>query len=330
MLTVPFLVTALVIALVLGAGLSAWLWRVQCRKWVMEAGLRTLAAMRWREFSRFVIEALQAQGFEASRLEPSADRGQKADLLLNRDGQTWLLTCKQGIDYRVGRPMVEELASAVRASGASGGILTTLGRIEPDARRHAGAIELLDGPMLWTLIDPLLPPSVHTDLVARAHRRTLRAIGLGWVAALAAGVALAMLLGGLRSAGGDPKPAPVPPMVAPPASQMPLTGRGVEPAAPVIAAPSTDTPAGATEPASEAEQREQIERDIAALPGVVDAGWATRSTLVVHLMPDATDDQIDGVCEVLERSESLGASRVQLQPAPSSGQPVRFMQCRVY
>src|SRR5690606_27370787 len=110
-------------------------------------------------------------------------------------------------------------------------------------------------------------------------------------------------------------------MVAPPASQMPSAGRSVEPAAPAIAAPSTDTPAGATEPASEAEQREQIERDIAALPGVVDAGWATRSTLVVHLMPDATDDQIDGVCEVLERSESLGASRVQLQPAPSSRQP---------
>lgn len=314
--TVSFIVTALVIALILGAAASAWLWRVQCRRWVVEAGLKTLAAMRWREFSRFVIEALQAQGFEASRLEPAADRGQKADLLLNRDGQTWLLTCKQGVDYRINRGMVDELKQAVVASGASGGILTTLGRIEPDARRHAGGIELLDGEMLWTLIDPLLPPSLHQDLVARARHRMWRAMALAWGAALALGLALATLLPDGASGAAAPT-APATPQPGSPASVA-----GPE------AAPAVSPAASAT--ASEDEQRATIEREVTALPGVIEAGWATRSTLVVQLMPDATEAHVDGICSVLEQSQALGASRVQLQPAPSTGQPVRFKQCRPY
>ena len=48
--------------------------------------------MRWREYSRFVIEALQQQGFEASRMEPDVNRGQQADLLLMRGGETRLLS----------------------------------------------------------------------------------------------------------------------------------------------------------------------------------------------------------------------------------------------
>lgn len=312
MMTVSFVVTALVIALLAGTAATVWLWRVHCPRLTAAAGLRALAAMRWREFSRFVIEALQAQGFEASRLEPSTDRGQKADLLLNRDNQTWLLTCKQGVDYRINRAMVEDLARAVRISGASGGILATLGRIEPDARKHAGTIELLDGAELWLLIDPLLPPSLHDDLLGRARRDTVRLTLLTWVAALAFGVLMAIVLSGLGEQETDVPPAPT----APPA------------AAPVVTVP-VEMPLEAP-PVSEEEQRADIERSITALPGIVHAGWATRSTLLVQLMPDITEQQIDAICSVLERSETLRASRVQLQPPPGSDTPVRFMQCRTF
>src|SRR3546814_3803578 len=99
--------------------------------------------MRWHEFSRFVIEALQQQGFEASRIEPDANRGQQADLLLNRDGQTWLLSCQQGINYRITPTMVDELARAVRGSNARSGILATLGRVGPEARRTNKGIATL-------------------------------------------------------------------------------------------------------------------------------------------------------------------------------------------
>jgi len=315
MMTVSFVVTALVIALLLGAAATAWLWRIHCPRLTASAGLRALAAMRWREFSRFVIEALQAQGFEASRLEPSADRGQKADLLLNRDGQTWLLTCKQGVDYRINRAMVDELARAVRMSGASGGILTTLGRIETDVRKHAGAIELLDGAELWPLIDPLLPPSLHDDLLARARRDTARLTLFAWALALAVGLLLATVLAGLTGGLAD-GPVEKSPVTAAPPPTAPA-------AAPLEPAPESPS-------ASEEEQRVAIEQSVAVLPGMVDAGWATRSTLLVQLKPDVTEPQIDAICDVLESSEALRASRVQLQPAPGSDTPVRFMQCRTF
>ena len=310
MLTASFVTIALVIAIVVGGALTAWLWTGYCRQLVTAGGLRALAAMRWREFSRFVIEALQAQGFEASRIEPDAQRGQQADLLLNRDGQTWLLSCKQGVNYRITAGMVDELARAVRGSNAKGGILATLGRVEPEARKHNQGIELLDGATLWPLIDPLLPPSLHRDLVAQARARTLRTTVLAWVGALVLGVAVAMLVPhATRQAVSPPAAAPV-----------------VAPAAPATVVPEP-APSAAVD---EDEQRLRIERDISILPGIEHASWATRSTLLVQLLPDATEAQVDAICTVLERSDALRASRVQLQPAAGSDKPVRFMQCKLF
>ena len=47
-------------------------------------------------------------------------------------------------------------------------ILATLGRVEPEARKHNQGIELLDGATLWPLIDPLLPPSLREWLPPEA------------------------------------------------------------------------------------------------------------------------------------------------------------------
>ncbi|MGH8073986.1 MAG: restriction endonuclease [Lysobacter sp.] len=318
MLTVSFVVTALVIAVVVGGGITAWLWTTHCRHLVAAGGLRALAAMRWREFSRFVIEALQQQGFEASRIEPDANRGQQADLLLNRDGQTWLLSCKQGINYRITPTMVDELARAVRGSNARGGILATLGRVDPETRKQNQGIELLDGATLWPLIDPLLPPSLHRDLVARAHTKVARTTGLVWVGALALGLTSAMLLTGTGEPDATPDPASAvsTPAVAPKAAEV-----EVVPAPPVDA----DVPAP-----SEDEERLEITQAVSTLPGVERAGWATRSTLLIQLLPGASQGQIDAICPVLERSELLRTSRVQLQPPPGSTDPVRFIQCRTF
>ncbi|MGQ4659408.1 restriction endonuclease [Lysobacter sp. F6437] len=322
MLTVSFVVTALVIAGVVGGGITAWLWTTHCRHLVATGGLRALAAMRWREFSRFVIEALQQQGFEASRIEPDANRGQQADLLLNRDGQTWLLSCKQGVNYRITAAMVDELARAVRGSNARGGILATLGRVDPDARKQNQGIELLDGATLWPLIDPLLPPSLHRDLVARAHAQVARTTGLVWVGALALGLTAAMLLTGDSESSVTPAPAPVlqEQAAAPPATE-----------AATVSATGADAPEPEPESApSEDEERLDITQAVSTLPGIERAGWATRSTLLVQLLPGASQEQIDAICPVLERSQLLRTSRVQLQPPPGSADPVRFIQCRTF
>jgi hypothetical protein len=312
-----FLTTVLLIAVALGGIASAWLWLVYNQKQVTAGGLRALAAMRWRESSRFIIEALEDQGFTASRLSPDADRGQNADLLLNRGDQTWLLSCKQGVDYRVDASMVDQLSRAVRDSAASGGILATLGRIQADARKHHQGIELIDGATLWPLISPLLPPSLHRELVSRARTRTVRATVAAWLLALVAGVGVAAALAGW----GEP-------------SQAPGTSRSTVSPPSAVAAPGASrqpTPAGSLPLAlSEEEQREDIVRAVSALPGIQLASWATRSTLLVQVQADASQQQVDAVCAALKRHETLSSSRVQLQPPPDSDVPVRFLQCAPY
>ncbi len=302
--------TALLIALVLGTACTAWLWLIHNRKVVTALGLRALAAMRWRESSRFVVEALEGQGFSASRLSPDADRGQNADLLLNRGTQTWLMSFKQGVDYQVDTRMVSQMAGAVRDSNASGGIIATLGTIQGDARKHPQKIELMDGATLWPLISPLLPPSLHDDLMARARRQTVRATGVAWIAALLIGLMASLLI---PDAVIDPKTAVVDP--------------GAEPTAQSAAA-TADTALPTPQAAlSEAEQRRDAARDVAALPGIDRASWATRSTLVALVRTGATEQQIGDICKVLAPYEELRYSRVQLQPPPGSDVPVRFLQC---
>lgn len=312
--TASFALTALIITLLVGGGLSAWLWWVHCPRLVRGGGIRALAAMRWREFSRFVIEALHAQGFEATRIEAGNHQAPEADLRLTRDNQTWLLNCRQGANSRITHAMVAELAKTVRITSADGGVLATLGRIEPEARRRHQGIELLDGATLWPLIDPLLPPSLHQELMQKARATTLREITVSWLVALAFGIvaamALAPWLGEVRIA------------ASPTATPLPA------PAAPSPAA-ATAQPQPAP-PLSEGEMRRSVEEEVTALATVETATWATRSTLLVHLLSDADQPMIDAICVVLERHEPLRASRLQLQPPPGSQKPVRFMQCRRY
>lgn len=307
---------ALLIALILGTAGSAWLWLVHNRKLVAGLGLRALAAMRWRESSRFIIEALESQGFTASRLSPDANRGQNADLLLNRGDQTWLLGFKQGVDYRVDAKMVTQMTAAVRDSNASGGIIATLGTIRGEARRQPHSIELIDGATLWPLISPLLPPSLHNDVMVRARHRTMRATGVVWLVALVAGLVASQL---------------IPQSVVDPAGEA-QTVQADTPASPetppATAGPDQPTAAAPAIAVGDEAQRSEIVAIVGALPGIERTGWITRSTLVAVVQAGASDAQVDGICKVLARYDDLRYSRVQLQPEPDSGLPVRFLQCK--
>lgn len=319
MLTGSFVINAIGLSLVFGGILTAYLWLVRRPQLEREAGIRSLAAMRWREFSRFVIEALHGQGFEASRLEPKAESGQQADLLLNRDNQTWLLSCKQGANYRIAAPQVSALAKAVREAGAGGGILATLGTIDPEARANNEGIELIDGAALWPLIEPLLPPSLHLDLAARAQASTMRLTQVAWLGAVLAAVALSPLL----TARQEPAAALAGPAVTAPAA----TASAAAAPANVATAPTPAAPA----PVSETEQRDQARIAISSLPGVEKALWSTRSTLLIYLSDDTADEKdVAEICRIIEQYDSLRASRLQLQPPAGSSSPVRFMQCRAF
>lgn len=315
MVSTASILTGIALALVTGGAAVSYLWTVHRRRLEVAEGLKILAAMRWRELSNLVVEGLASAGFEPESREAAAARGQHAELSLQRDGKPWLLACKQGLTHVVTAQAVEELLRVMRAQHAIGGIIATPGRIQPQARNVIGNIELVDGPELWRLVDPLLPVSVHDEVRERAKARSVRLIGLAVAGALLLGVVIAWLVGGLVP--GDDVVEPATPSAAAPAA-----------AAPSAAAP-TAMDAPPAPPVDEETQRRELAARLSELPGVDRTLWTTRSTLQVFIADPqlATDTAI---CQVVERYEVLRASRLQLEAPAGSERPVRFMQCRAF
>lgn len=315
---------ALLITVLLGAAATAWLWLVRRRQGETMAGLDALAAMRWREFSRLVVEALHSRGFEAESVEQTLERGPQAEVRLKRDGRIWLLACKlTGARSRLGVASVRELADAVRFNGAAGGLFATPARIDAEARKAGDSLELFDGNALWALVGPMLPASLRDDLTLNARRRSVRETALAWVGAIALGV----VAGFIPSITREDAPAPTTTASAAPVAT---------PARP--ASPSAAPQAAATDPLLSAPadpNREQFERGevihaIAGLPWVERVLWSTSSTLVIQQRADVDQLQVEEVCGVLARYDALRASRLQLQPPAGSERKVRFLQCRAY
>ena len=196
------LLVGLLAAVALGAALSAYVWLVQRRQAATAAGLRILSAMRWREFSKLVVDALQTNGFEAS--EPSPQGPQQEDLILQRDSKRWLLVCKQGVAHRVTAAVVAEVAASMRFNAASNAVIVTTGRIDDDARKQANGIELVDGAQLWPLVHPLLPRSVDEGVSREADQRSHRNIALACLGALVVGFAISRMIPATQD-----RPAPV-------------------------------------------------------------------------------------------------------------------------
>lgn len=304
---------ALAVALLVGVPVTFYLLNIHRRRVAAAAGIRALAAMRWREFSQFVITALQAQGFEAAPLEDGGTSRDPSDLLLTRDNRSWLLTCRQSPEYRVTGKQVEEMQKAVRMRGAAGGVIATLGHVDASAGSAPERIELLDGRSLWELIGPMLPPGLHEHIGEQAQRHERKALLAIWAAAFALGFAAAVIVGLLPD---EREPAaPV------------TTGRSARPAATPPAGKAT-APARSTA-TDENTARQQVLDGVSAVAGVDRAVWSSRSTLLVLLESESGDPR-PGICAVLERYDALRASRIQLQPPSGSSAPVRFAQCRLY
>lgn len=322
-MSVSSLLLALVIALALGAGGTYYFWNLRRRQDEATAGTRALAAMRWREFSHFVLDAMRHRGYDLLTIDDEAERGQQTEFMLSKNGQRFLLSCKHGAAYRLAAPAVAELAANIRFQGVSGGLLVTPGQIEPEARAPAAEakITLIDGETLWPEIAPLLPHSLRDASRHAADARAKRQIGLTWAGAIVVGFALALLTGG--SSDSQSEPGAKPAVATPAPAARPVTAAPVAEAP--VAVPMTGIPANS--PEEEEQQRVAVVRKLSSLPGIDRAMWSTKSTLLVNL-DDGTSDMLTEVCAVLERYDNLRTSRVQLQPPPGSTQAVRFRQCR--
>jgi restriction system protein len=139
-----------------GAAMSAW--RRRERKQLIGNVARSEAAdaldgMSWQQFERLVGEGFRLQGYRVVETGGGgADGG--VDLVLNKDGEKYLVQCKQWRAFRVGVEVVRELYGVMAAKGAAGGFVVTSGRFTDEARNFAEGrnVQLIDGTRLRALI----------------------------------------------------------------------------------------------------------------------------------------------------------------------------------
>ncbi len=307
------LLPALLVALFSGALATVYLWRLHRKRLEAQAGIRALAAMRWREFSQFVINALQAQGFDAHALSEDGSARDPSDLLLTRDNRSWLLSCRQSAEFVITARQLQEMSDAVRKRSAAGGVIATLGRIDSSARRPPQGIEVLDGQTLWPLIGPLLPQGLQEHVAEQSRAGARRLTVFAWIGAALVGLAVALALSAIQATFAE-RPADPARAAQPSAAVRPQPASEPTPRAPVL---------------GEEQQRQQVIDAVEQIPRVESASWASRSTLLISAAP-GDDDLRPRICAVLESFEALRASRVQLQAASGGADAVRFFHCRLY
>lgn len=319
---------ALVVALLAGTA-SYWLIGIRGRRATESAcGIDALAALKWRDFAHFVLEALRRDGFVEEDIERQpGDSG--FDFMLGRDGQRHLLSCKHGRAYVLGEQAVREFATAIRMQGADGGVIATLGKVDGFAREIAEAhrIDLIDGNLLWPRVALLMSPQVRErvqqEAAERVNRRLMAAgagcLGLGLAAFLATNALMAPAPAtdsavAASTTVGTGTPSPGARESAPPTTQDPAAG----------------TPAEYDEATLNARRAAAMQR-IDGLPSVLRAVWSTRSTLVVSMRAggeEIADAAIDDACSILVEYEELRYTRLQIDPPENSSLPVRWRQCR--
>lgn len=131
-------------ALLIGAAISGW--RRRRAKTLWHAALQLpegagLASFHWEEFERLVGQAFREQGYSVvDRGGHGPDGG--VDLVLRRDGKTYLVQCKHWKSQAVGVTPVRELMGLVAAHRAAGGILVASGDYTPDARSFAAGLPI--------------------------------------------------------------------------------------------------------------------------------------------------------------------------------------------
>jgi restriction system protein len=116
---------------------------------VTTPGGHTLGSISWREFELLVGEALRRRGYSILETGGSGPDG-GVDLIARKDGEKYLVQCKQWRAMQVGVPVVRELYGAMAAEGAVGGFVVTSGTFSKPARDFASGrnVQLVDGAAL--------------------------------------------------------------------------------------------------------------------------------------------------------------------------------------
>lgn len=159
----------------IAAGVSYLRGRQRARLLETRTGLDSITALDWREFEQLVGEAFRRQGYSIEETGlGGADGG--VDLVLRREGRTWLVQCKRWRQRQVPVATVREMWGLLAHHRANGIKIVCVGDYTPDARRFASGktIELITGQDLVGMVDAVrqtAPPA--RALAARTGRTTV-------------------------------------------------------------------------------------------------------------------------------------------------------------
>lgn len=330
-------ILALLSALLTCSLAVVYLWWIKRRQKEMQLGLQALAGMHWREFSVLVKRMLREQrGLRELSDATEESREPSSDFLLSDGPNTWLVACKHGLAYRIGTAAVNELGAAARLAGAKGGVLLTEGRIERDGRSAAEkqAVEVLDGPRLWPLLQPYLPADIESRVRTRARHEALRRIAIAALGSVTLGLLVGLGLQGLHMEDSAPVAA-APAETAPSPADAHAALEASEAAPPITAAPSptaaaTDERSNPNPDAATLERfQADLARALAGKPGIASGVWLTRQTLAINRTGEL-EAVWPRVCEEVLRYPALRNVRIQLNARPGVNEPVRWRQCATY
>ena len=316
----PAWLFGLAITFLVGAAATAYLWLIRRRDDETAAGLLALAGMRWRDFSRLVLEAMELRGLERVPSPHEENQEHSSSFLLRGHGKQVLLACKHGSAYRIGTAAIDEFASEIRLRGAQSGILVTEGVLDKGGVDKAEKynIQIIDGPLLWPTVKPMVEGNLQRRIVGNASSRARRHIGIAWLGAVTLGLASAMVFPGVTSR-------PSSTAVAVPATPTPapeVVARNATPSTATIATPKAAPP---TEADTE-KQRAQVSAKLAGTPGISRGVWISRSTLSVDRLV-SEEAAWPLVCDQLKAYPDLLLTRVQMNPPQGSTDAVRWRQC---
>lgn len=163
-------------AFIIGAGMSA-LGRQKRAALVADVQEGTspavLNGMSWQEFEMLVGEVFRRGGYAVSQTGGGgADGG--VDLVLKKDGEKFLVQCKQWRAFKVGVTTIRELYGVMAAEGATGGFVVTSGNFTQEAKAFAEGrnIDLIDGAALKAIIKEVQQQSLVLTPRAQPVRST--------------------------------------------------------------------------------------------------------------------------------------------------------------
>jgi len=159
----------------IGAGISTWRRRQRCELIggvAQSPAADALDGMSWQEFEMLVGEAFRHKGFAVTETGGGgADGG--VDLVLAKDGEKFLVQCKQWRAFKVGVNVVRELYGVMAAKGAAGGYVVTSGQFTQEAKDFASGrnITLMDGAALKTLLGSVQSGPAASNTVPAATKQ---------------------------------------------------------------------------------------------------------------------------------------------------------------